>query len=239
MAKVSAPGGDRTFSTQAFSCSGFAEALDAATEETIGDVKAAISSALTKMVKGVKTLVSGEIRAQYNVPRAILDERLTLYSARIKDMVAELVVGGRSIPLSYFGMKATRGGSRSSVSLVKTARGVRGQLKTQTMKRSAKQSITVEVIRGRKTTLAKSAFVAVMKSGHIGVMHRGVGAIKSRSKSRGEKYKQAIYENSVVSIATMFTQVGVNDAVVAKIDAELERLFWHELEFYTERGRNR
>jgi len=210
--------------------------MEAATEETIGDVKAAIRSALNRMLGKIKTLVSGEIRAIYNVPLAILNERLTVFSARIQNLEAELTIGGRSIPLSYFGMKATKGTSRSSVSLTKTKNGVRGKLNTQTMKRSAAQEITVEVIKGRRTTLAKSSFVAVMKSGHIGVMHRGPGEIKSRSKFKSVKHKQAIYENAVVSIATMFNQVGVNAAVVAKIDAELEQLFWHELEFYTGRA---
>lgn len=223
-------------STQSFTYSGFAEALEQATEETIGDVKAAIRSALDKMIAKVKTLVSGEIRNTYNVPAAILNERLTVFTARIQNLEAELVIGGRSISLSYFGMKAIEGNMRKSVSIKKTGKGYRGQLKTTVKRSFAESSITVEVIKGRRTTLAKSAFVAVMKSGHVGIMHRGPGAIKSRSASKSEKHKQALYENSVVSIATMFTQVGVNDAVVAKIDAELERLFWHELEFFTERS---
>lgn len=236
MAKASAPGGERTFSTQTFTCSGFAEALSTATEETIGDVKAAIRSALDKMISQVKTLVSGEIRQTYNVPAAILNDRLRVFSARIQNLEAELIIGGRSIPLSYFGMKAVEGNMRKSVSIKSTPRGPRGKLNTTVKRSFAESKITVEVVKGRRTTLAKSAFVAVMKSGHIGVMHRGPGVIKSRSASKSVKHKQAIYENSVVSIATMFTQVGVNDAVVAKIDAELERLFWHELEFFTERA---
>ncbi len=236
MAKTSAPGGEFTSSTQMFGCSGFSEALSQATDETIGDVKAAIRSALNKMVAKIKTLVSGEIRNVYNVPRSILDERLAIFTAKIQDLEAELVVGGRSVALSYFGMKAVEGNMRKSVSIKKTGRGYRGQLKTTVKRSFAESSITVEVIKGRQTTLKKSAFVAVMKSGHVGIMHRGPGSIKSRSASKSVKHKQALYENSVVSIATMFSQVGVNDAVVAKIDAELEIIFWHELEFYTERS---
>ncbi len=222
--------------TQAFTCSGFREALDSATEETIGDVKAAIRSALEKMLRGVKTLVSGEIRTVYNVPAAILNDRLTVFAARIQNLEAELVIGGRSIPLSYFGMKAAYGNTRLSVAVKNTSKGPRGKLKSTVKKSFVESSVSVEVIKGRRTTLAKSAFVAVMKSGHIGVMHRGPGVIKSRSGSRSEKHKQALYENSVVSIATMFNQVGVNDAVVAKIDTELEALFWHEFGYYTERS---
>ncbi len=236
MAKASAPGGERTFSTQAFSCSGFAEALDQATEETIGDVKAAIRSSMGNMLRLVRTLVSDEIRKKYNVPRSILNERLEVLAAKVQDLEAELVIGGRSVALSYFGMKATEGNMRKSVSITKTDRGYRGKLKTTVKRTFAESKVTVEVIKGRRTTLKKSAFVAVMKSGHVGIMHRGAGVIKSRSASKSIKHKQALYENSVVSIATMFKDVGVNDAVVAKIDAELERLFWHEMEFYAERA---
>lgn len=237
MARVSRPGGESSFVTQSFSCSGFAEALDQATEETISDVKAAIRSALDKMVARVKTLVSGEIRNKYNVPATILNDRLKVFSARIQNLEAELVIGGRSMSLSYFGMKASEGNMRHSVSIKSTPRGPRGQVKTTVKKSFVESSISVEVIKGRRTTLAKSAFVAVMKgSGHIGVMHRGPGSIKSRSGSKSQKHRAALYENSVVSIATMFNQVGVNDAIVAKIDSELELLFWHEFEYYTSRG---
>lgn len=227
---------ESSYHTQVFTCTGFAEALSQATEETIGDVKAAIRSATKKMVRNVRTLVSDEIRVKYNVPRSILNERLEVFAGRLQDMETELVIGGKSIPLSYFGMQAAQGHMRKTVTIKKTDRGYRGKLKT-TMKRSSVAStITVEVIKGRRTTLKKSAFVAVMKSGHIGIMHRGPGVIKSRSESKGAKHKQALHQNSVVSIASMFTQVGVNAAVVAKIDAELEALFWHELGFYLERS---
>lgn len=236
--KSSAPGGERTSVRQSFSCTGFAEALANATEETAGDVKAAIRSAMNKMIGKVKTLVSDEIRKVYNVPKSILDDRLRIFSARMQDLEAELEIGGRSIPLSYFGMKATYGNTRLSVKVKSSKRGPRGVLKSTTRKTFAKSSsVSVEIMKGKRTTLAKSVFVAVMKSGHIGVMHRGPGTIKSRSASKGAKHKQAIYENAVISIATMFNQVGVNEAIVAKIDAELEALFWHELEFYLGRSK--
>lgn len=223
--------------TQMFSCSGFKQALDVATDETIGDVKAAIRQTMNLVIKGVKALTVAEIRKVYNVPQAVLNDRLTVFSARMSDLEASLVIGGKSISLSYFGMTAVVGNRRTTVGLKKTTKGVRGQVKTQVMKRDlANQGISVEVIKGKRTMLSKSAFTAVMKSGHIGIMHRGAGAIKSRASSKGVKYKQAIYENSVVSIATMFNRAVVNDAIIAKIDKDLEATFWHQLEFYINRG---
>jgi len=224
-------------STQMFTCTGFKEALAAATEETIGDVKAAIRSTMNKVIKSMKSLTSAEIRKVYNVPKRVLDDRLSVFAARMNSLEATLVIGGRSIPLSYFGMRAVAGNRRVTVGIVKTDKGIRGKAKTQIMKRTpASQGVSVEVIRGKRTTLSSNAFAVVMKSGHIGVMHRGAGSIKSRAASRSVTHKQAIYENAVVSIATMFNRADVNAAVVAKIDNDLEQTFWHELEFYLNRS---
>lgn len=228
---------DYSSKTVSFTCDGFKEALDTATEETIGDVKAAIRSAMNIVIKSVKTLTSAEIRQIYNVPKKVLDDRLSVFAAAKNDLEATLIVGGRSISLSYFGMIANKGNSRTTVSIAQTKRGIRGKAKTTMMKRNkGEQGISIEIVRGRRTTLKNSAFVAVMKSGHIGIMHRGPGVIKSRAGYKGEKYKQAIYENSVVSIATMFQRANVNAAVVAKIEADLEAKFWHELGFYLDRS---
>jgi len=226
----SKPGGEYSYSAQAFTCQGFADALSAATDETLGATQSAIRSALNKVIKSVKSLTSTEIIKKYNVPKAILDDRLTIFAAKVQQLEAELVVGGRSVPLSYFGMRASSGNRRTTVKVVKTDRGPRGRAITSTTRRSS-NSISVEVVKGKRTVL-KSAFIAVMRSGHIGVMRRGPGVIKARSKSLGAKHRQAIYEHSVVSIATMFNQADVNASVVAKIDADLERTFLHELEFY-------
>jgi hypothetical protein len=67
-------------------------------------------------------------------------------------------------------------------------------------------------------------------------MHRGPGAIKSRLGSKSEKHKQALLGRTAVSITMMVTNSGVSDASVVKIEAEMEQLFMHELEFYTERS---
>lgn len=231
MARRSYSGGEFSTSTQMFTCTGFADALAAATDETIDDVRSAIRSSLNKVTRSIKTLTSSEIRKIYNVPAAVLNDRLTVFSARIHNLEAELVVGGRSIPLSYFGMRAASGTRRMSVSLEKGKRGIRGKLKTSTTKRRSAGMVSFEVIKGKRTTM-KSAFVAVMKSGHIGVMQRGKGVIKKRAQMKGIKHRQALYEHSVISIASMFERAEVNDAVVALVDTMLASQFDAELNYY-------
>jgi len=195
-----------------FSCKGFKEAIEAATEETIGDVKAAISSAMNKVARSARTLASTEIRKRYNVSKKILDERMDLLTARMRDLEATLRIGGRSVSLSYFNAKQTMGRA------VITRKG------STTRKRAAKfQGVEYEVLAGSRKQL-KSAFMRRFDSGHIGVVQR-VG-----------KSRYPIRVKSAISIASMFEHVGVNAAVVAKIDADLEATFWHELEFYLNRS---
>ncbi len=191
---------------------GFEEAFDAATEETIQDVKAAIRSTMNKVVKSARSLTSEEIRKLYNVPKAVLDQRLELFTGRINNLEAELKIGGKSVSLSYFSARQFSGArviTRAKVTIRKRA--------------SKFQGVEVEVLKGQRTQL-KSAFFQRFKSGHLGILTR-------TSKSR-----YPILVKSAVSVASMFHQVGINDAIVRKIDEDLERVFWHELEFYLNRG---
>lgn len=201
-----------TSKTMSFSCRGFADALEQATEETIDDVNRAMASAMNKILKSVRTFVSSEIRKRYNVPKAILDARMDLFEGRIKALQAELTIGGRSVSLSYFGAKQTLGNqviTRSKSTLKKT--------------HAVNQGVQVEVVEGRRA-LIKSAWLYKFRSGHIGIL------------KRTGKGRYPIMVKSAISIASMFEQTEINDAIIAKIDTDLEALFWHEFEFYTERS---
>jgi hypothetical protein len=198
--------------TQMFTCTGFKEAMDAATEETINDVKAAMRSAMNKVISSVRTLTSAEIRKIYNVPKNILDARLTMFTARINNLAAELVIGGKSISLSYFGARQF---TRNRV--ITRTKG------TQRKSAYKFQGVEVEVIKGRRTQL-KSAFMQTFKSGHVGILIR---------KGKG---RYPVNVKAAISIASMFEQIDINDAIVAKIEADLEAKFMHELEFYLGRG---
>lgn len=203
---------ESSYKSQMFTCTGFKEALDLATAETTGDIKAALRSAMNKVIKSVRTLSSAEIRKRYNVPKNVLDARLTLFTARMNNLEAELVVGGKSISLSYFGAKQF---DKKRV-ITRTSRTTR--------KRSSSfQGTSVEVVKGKRTEL-KSAFMQRFKSGHIGVM------------TRQGKARYPVLVKSAISIASMFERVDINDAIVAKIDADLESTFEHELQFFLDRG---
>ena len=205
-------GREDTSKTISFSCSGFAEAINAATDETIEDVHRAMASAMNKVLKSVKSMVSAEIRKRYNVSKSVLDARLDLFEGRVKELQAVLTIGGRSVSLSYFGARQTLGNQV-----------ITRDKRTLKKSHALDQGVQVEVIKSRRTMI-KSAWLQQFKSGHIGILKR-------RGKGR-----YPIMVKSAISIASMFEQEQINAAVIEKIDADLERVFFHELEFYIGRG---
>lgn len=213
-----------TFKKINFTCSSFAEELNAATEETIGAVRSAIKSAINKVSVSAKALASSEIRNVYNVPKAVLDQRLEVLRARVENLEAEIVFGGKSISLSYFGARQIT--SSRSITRKKGEFVSKGLFVGPTRRgKDLSAGVSVEVIKGRRTLL-KSTFMAQMKSGHIGVMERIPGKMMKKKK------KQAIREKAVVSIASMISKAEVYDHVVQKIDEDLEQKFLHELDYY-------
>jgi hypothetical protein len=189
-------------------CTGFEKAMKAATDETKGAVKAAIRSTLNKVIKTARSMTSGEIRKIYGVSKKTLDERLAVVTARAGIAEAGLTIGGKSVSLSYFNAKQFAG------STVITRKGA-----TKRKRISKFQGVEVEVIKGKRTRL-KNAFMQRFKSGHLGILTR-VG-----------KKRYPVRVKSSISIASMFEKAAINDAVIAKVDVELEKQFWHELEYY-------
>jgi hypothetical protein len=225
-----------TSSSFTFTCQGFQQALASATDETIGDVRAAIRSAMNKMVSQLKSLAVTEIVAVFNVSPRVLGERLRVFRARMSDLEAELRISGKSIPLPYFGARQV---GRKTVRSGQSYKG----LKT-TQRRSSRTmvgpsfsgGVEVQITRG-VTTVLQSAFLARMKSGHVGVFRRGSGVMKSRAKYGYNKHSARIKEQAVVSIASMVEGAhGIHDKLAARVDAKLEELFWHELEFFLSRS---
>jgi len=186
--------------------------------------KAAVTS-LRKVAASGKTVASEEIRKRYNIKKVDLDPRLEVYPPRSNSLIAEITISGKGTSLSYFGAKQT---VRNRVITRGKVDGKAG-LKTATRKRSAAfQGVTVEVEVGKRTQL-KSAFLARMISGHIGVMRRVTG------KWMKKKRKQAIEEKQVISVATMVQNAAVEPKVIQRIEQAWETTFPHELEYQISR----
>lgn len=198
--------------------SGFRKAVEVYGEKTV--YKAANIS-LRKVAASGKTLASEEIRNRYNIKKGDLDPRLVVEPPRSNNLTAEITISGKGAFLSYFGAKQT---VKNKVITRGKVNGGPG-LKTVTRKRAATfQGVSVEIEKGKRTEL-KSAFLAKMKSGHIGVMRRVTG------KMMKKKRKQAIEEKKVVSIATMIQNSSVEPKVIQRIEQAWETTFPHELAY--------
>lgn len=177
--------------------------------------KAAVST-LKKVVASARSTASDEIRNVYNVKKSDLDPRLVVQPPRADDLTAVITISGKGMSLSYFG-------ARQFV-VNKVITRTKAGLKTTTRKRSAKfQGVEVEVEKGKRTQL-RSAFMATMKSGHIGVLRR-----------KGSK-RLPITEKSVVSVVSMVLNAHVAPAVLQKVQESWDKVFPHELEYQLSKG---
>lgn len=200
---------------------GYQEALGVWDEKP---VRKAAASAIKKAAASAFSSASTRIRAVYNIKKNDLDSRIKITPPGPNDLFAVITVNGRGLSLSYFGARQTV--------INKVITRSKAGLKTKTMKRSAKfQGVQVEVEKGKKTQL-KSAFLAQMKSGHIGVMRRDPNKImKSRQKYGNTKHAQALVEKQVVSVASMIRKANVESPVLTDVQAAWDRIFPQELNF--------
>jgi hypothetical protein len=184
-------------------------------------VNAAMRSTLARVAKTAMSTASAEIRRVYNIKKADLDKKMSTQA--VPDAVL-ITISGRGISLSYFN-------ARQFVVNKTITRGKKGAdgKATLTTKRRGKphafQGVEVEVLKGQKTQL-RSAFMARMKSGHIGVMHRWSGGKMMKGKN-----KAAIGEKSVVSLATMIQNQNVQPPILAKVQDDFDKVFKQQLEY--------
>lgn len=174
-------------------------------------VKQAARSALAKVAKSAVSTCSAEIRQVYNVKKSDLDPRINVTPPRADNLTAIITISGTSMSLSYFGARQLAGARVIT-------RGKEG-MKTAVRKRVAKfAGVEVSVQKGKRTQL-RQAFMARMKSGHIGVFRR-------MGKSR-----LPIMEKAVISIGSMAQAAKVQPIILKKIGESWVKIFPHELEY--------
>lgn len=184
-------------------------------------VNAAMRSTLVRVAKTAMGTASAEIRRVYNIKKADLDKKM---ASQVAGDSVLITVSGRGISLSYFG-------ARQFVVNKTITRGKAGLVTKRRSRVHAFQGVEVEVEKGKKTQL-RSAFMAKMKSGHIGVMHRWSGDKKMKGKN-----KAAIGEKAVVSLATMIQNHGVQPPILAKVQEDFDKVFKQQLAYQISKGK--
>lgn len=184
-------------------------------------VDKAIQSSLIRVLSSGKTSISENIRNIYNVKKSDLDPRITLDKSRISDNEAAIIVGGRSMSLSYFGAKQI-------LRNITRSRSSQGGILTKAISKKAKArgpmpyGVQIEVFKG-KPIILKKVFIGQMNrsSGHVGVFRR---LFKSRLP---------IDEKAVVTFATMVNNKMIMPVVLQRIADRWEIEFANNLEFHS------
>lgn len=166
-------------------------------------VDRATVSTLNRVIRSTKTKASTLIRKEkgWKIKKRDFDKRIEIKKARRGDLEAVLSVrrisaatgrrtGKESFALTYFGAKEIR---KTASGVLLRQRGRQGLI-TKKQKRSKRAGgVTVQVLRGGRVAHYPRAFIARMKSGHVGVFRHVT--VNGRQKIR---------EIRTISVATMF-----------------------------------
>lgn len=170
-------------------------------------VERAAASALKKVAQQARTEASSTIRERFNIKKADVDKKIEVKQVNRNSLTATLLITGRGISLTYFGAKERRGPkviSRKGIKILK--RQPKGT-----------QGVQVTIMKDGKVTTLPHAFIATMKSGHIGVFIR---------KGKG---RTPIIEKALVSIPTLFQQKTVMERVERRINEQWPKVFQQEM----------
>lgn len=194
---------------------GVEEALKSIDPKT---VRQAARTAIKRTADSAKSTASEEIRRVYNVKKSDLDPRIRVSPPRSNDLTAVVSISGRGMSLSYFGAKQIT----SSRVLSRKGKSVTSKKLTRKMKAAGPvpTGVMVQIMKGHNTVLLRNAFLARMKTSHIGVFRRLTGK------------RFPINEKNVISIASMAENAKVMPRVLAKIQERWNKEFPHQLEYY-------
>lgn len=189
-------------------------------------IQRAVVSALNKTAAKAKTAAMSAITDKYNIKKTHLgttatgNSRIELKMASIGNQQAIISISGRPISLAYFGARQVVVSSKGQVRL--TTRDKSRILK----RRPGSLGVSVEIIKGKRTPLS-GAFLAAVKAGdsgfHIGVFQR-----------HGRK-RLPIFEKRMITVASMFGSAAVEEVIRKSVKENFERIFLHELDYYTGR----
>jgi len=199
-----------------FKVTGIKEARELFSPKTI---EKAVTRTLNEIGKKARTATISAITGKYNIKRGDLSEtstgqnRIKLFAASAGNNTALLSITGRPISLSYFGARQTVGNK------VITAK------KGHKTKRAAKfQGMTVEILKGKRTILPKSSFLAGVKAGNSG-LHLGVFQRKGKNRF-------PIFEKKMVTLPSMFNNTNATEMISKIVSGEFKTIFYRNLKWY-------
>ena len=177
-------------------------------------VTKAVRSALPRAASALKTESTKAIRERYDISAANIraGENITV---KIHDTEAQVKFSGKKIPLYRYNGTTPKFPTTDNSKTIRTI--VAGQLRPvhPSVAASAHQ------LKGTSVKRFENAFVAKMKSGHIGIFERTGGITSSGSNE--------IKELQGSSVAQMLGSKEVQDELVNKASQKFEERMEHEI----------
>jgi len=194
-----------------------------------GIPKRIIRRALNRTGRSARAMVSREVRKIYNIRKKDFDKYLKFVPAQNNE-VAALHIKGQRIPLYHFISKNSLicPLDRNKMPVIQR-RTKKGVVKVRSCWRPVKVKVKRE---GGWKTLRKNAFVARMKSGHIGIFRRMPDWKHKLVSEKPRKYHGLpIAELTTVSAVQMAENVHVLKKIDDFVREKLTKELLHEIEF--------
>lgn len=191
-------------------------------------VRRAANTAIKRVATGARAKASKLITGGYNIRAKRVRDflRVEIGGAKCVQMEAVIWARGLGMPLGYFDPK------QAGYKLIKEGAGsVASKYLYRTKRKRGNVTVKVKKGGGRKTVSAKygnKPFIAVMKSGHIGVFVR-TGQVRENPRYRGD---QAIEELYSVDVGGLFQSRRIMDEVKKYIADRWPNEFNHQLAYY-------
>jgi hypothetical protein len=189
----------------------------------VAEIPKAVSRAINDSMRQTHTQAKRAVTERYNVFSASV-QRKNLYKIKFASpstQTATMHVANKQIPIIAF--KGVRQDAKET-RVSKKGTSVFSRLKNRGKKTGG---VNVQILRGRKTHI-RSAFIATMKSGHVGVFARGEYGKpfewrKRRLQSKGGD--TPIQELNTLNVPTAF----LNDRVKPNVEKKAQDIFQRRL----------
>ena len=173
----------------------------------------ALANAVNRALTHGKTRFKEEIAKRYAIKSSYVLSMMRVRNAYADNPSGEIIFSSARLALTKFNVKPDPSKKMPSQ---------KGQSWT------SRKRPTIEVVRGQQYT-SGSAFIAKMKSGHIGVYSRNV---EKQAKSRPgnlTKHTQRIEERTGSSIVTMAAKEEIREGAWSSVSVELFKRIDHEM----------
>lgn len=199
---------------------GFEEAIRSLDVKTVNQ---AARIAVREATTAARVEVSNLIRQKWNIKKRDLEAKFTVRAIG-NGLTRELGIGGPPIGLAYFGAKEVK--ETKAGTLVKV-RNAKGALVTRRQKRARATGLSVEIVKGRRTTV-RHAWLAFVR--------KFAGRAKGGETLYGEhgtrvlaRVGRNVIGPKSISVASMLHQDGIDDRVLERAGQTLQARFFHHL----------